>query len=96
MDYSAAQRFALRDAFVVLLMVPAVLAGVSIMLALTGATFNVESMMGAVMAVGVAIANTLLLLTFARDRRRDGDTVANATISAARARMRRGRASRRC
>jgi len=78
----------MRDAFVVLLMVPAVLAGVSIILALTGATFNVESMMGAVMAVGVAIANTLLLLTFARDRRRDGDTVANATINAARARMR--------
>ncbi|HEY6034406.1 MAG TPA: efflux RND transporter permease subunit, partial [Kofleriaceae bacterium] len=77
-----------RDALVVLLMVPAVLAGVSIILALAGATFNVESMMGAVMAVGVAIANALLMLTFARDRRRDGDSVVDATVGAARARMR--------
>jgi multidrug efflux pump subunit AcrB len=78
----------LRDAVVILLMVPAVLTGVTVMLSLTGSTFNVQSLMGAVMSVGVSIANALLLLTFARDRRRDGDTVADAAVAAARGRLR--------
>jgi multidrug efflux pump subunit AcrB len=77
-----------RDALVVLAMVPAVLAGVTVVLAATGSTFNVQSLMGAVMSVGVSIANALLMLTFARDRRRDGDTVATAAVAAARGRMR--------
>ncbi len=77
-----------RDALVVLAMVPAVLVGVTVLLALTGTTFNVQSLMGAVMSVGVSIANALLMLTSARDHRRDGDTVASAAIAAARGRMR--------
>jgi multidrug efflux pump subunit AcrB len=78
----------IRDALAVIAMVPAVLAGVVIALAATGSTFDVQSLMGAVMAVGVAIATALLMITFARDRRRDGDTVAAATATAARGRLR--------
>src|SRR5262249_7723662 len=77
-----------RDAFAVMLMVPAVLAGVVLILAATGTTLNVQSLMGAIMSIGVSIANALLLLTLARDRRRAGDGSAAATVAAARGRMR--------
>src|SRR5262249_3186105 len=78
----------LRDALAVLSTIPAVLVGVIAMLAVTGSTLNVEALMGAIMSVGVAGANALLLVTFARDRRRAGDEPAQAAVSAARARMR--------
>ena len=44
---------------------PAVLAGVSVMLLVTGTSLNLESFMGAIMAIGVAIANAILLVIFA-------------------------------
>jgi multidrug efflux pump subunit AcrB len=77
-----------RDAFVVMLVVPAVLAGVALALAVTGQTLNVQSLMGAIMSIGVSIANALLLVTFARERRVAGDDRATAIASAARARLR--------
>jgi multidrug efflux pump subunit AcrB len=51
--------------------VPAVLAGVVVMLWITGTTINIQSFMGAIMAVGVAVANAILLVTFAEKYRRD-------------------------
>ena len=77
-----------RDAFIVMLMVPAVLAGVTLALAATGTTVNVQSLMGTIMSIGVSIANALLLVTFARDRRRSGDGAAAAIVAAARGRLR--------
>jgi multidrug efflux pump subunit AcrB len=77
-----------RDALVVILIVPAVLAGVALALAITGQTLNVQSLMGAIMSIGVSIANGLLLVTFARERRVAGDDKATAIASAARARIR--------
>jgi multidrug efflux pump subunit AcrB len=77
-----------RDAVVVILIVPAVLAGVAIALAVTGQTLNVQSLMGAIMSIGVSIANGLLLVTFARERRVAGDDKPTAIASAARARLR--------
>jgi multidrug efflux pump subunit AcrB len=59
----------LRLALAVVSTVPAVLAGVVLALFLTGATINIQSAMGAIMAVGVAVANAILLVTFA-DRAR--------------------------
>ncbi|HQR08779.1 MAG TPA: efflux RND transporter permease subunit [Gemmatales bacterium] len=50
--------------------VPAVLVGVLLCLLLTGSTLNLQSFMGAIMAVGVAVANAILLVTFAEDARR--------------------------
>jgi multidrug efflux pump subunit AcrB len=78
----------LRLAFVVASTVPAVLAGVSLMLLATGTTLNVQSFMGAIMAIGVAVANAILLVTVAEHARRDGAAAATVAIDAAQSRMR--------
>jgi multidrug efflux pump subunit AcrB len=77
-----------RLAFVVVSTVPAVLGGVVLMLAATRTTVNVQSMMGAIMAIGVAVANAILLITFAEETRRNGTAPLDAAIHAAGARMR--------
>jgi multidrug efflux pump subunit AcrB len=84
----AANFQSLRLAFVVVSTVPAVLAGVVLTLLLTGTTLNVQSFMGAIMAIGVAVANAILLVTFAEQSRQRGGSALNAAIEAARARMR--------
>src|SRR5205814_8351394 len=78
----------LRDALIVLSTVPAVLAGVALMLLATGTTLNVESLMGTIMSIGVSVANALLLVTFSRDRRQAGEPPREAAISAATGRLR--------
>jgi multidrug efflux pump subunit AcrB len=84
----AANFQSLRLAFVVVSTVPAVLAGVALILWATGTTLNVQSFMGAIMAIGVAVANAILLVTFAEHARRRGDSPLRTGIDAARARMR--------
>jgi multidrug efflux pump subunit AcrB len=84
----AANFQSLRLALVVVSTVPAVLAGVVVILALTGTTLNVQSLMGAIMATGVAVANAILLVTFAEQARRQGGSPLQTAIEAARARMR--------
>jgi multidrug efflux pump subunit AcrB len=78
----------IRDAIAVVSTVPAVLAGVVLVLLVTRTSLNIESFMGAIMAVGIAVANALLLITFARDRRRAGDRPLAAIIEAAERRLR--------
>jgi RND family efflux transporter MFP subunit len=78
----------LQLAFVVVSTVPAVLAGVALALRLTGTTLNIQSFMGAIMAVGVALANAILLVTFAERNRIDGAEAARAAAEGARARLR--------
>jgi multidrug efflux pump subunit AcrB len=77
-----------RLALAVVSTAPAALAGVVVMLALTRTTVNVQSFMGAIMAVGVAVANAILLVTYAEQSRRRGGTAMDAAIAAARARLR--------
>jgi multidrug efflux pump subunit AcrB len=84
----AANFQSLRLAFVVVSTVPAALMGVVLMLAATRTTLNVQSFMGAIMAIGVAVANAILLVTFAEDARRRGGSALQSAIDAARARMR--------
>jgi multidrug efflux pump subunit AcrB len=84
----AADFQSLRLALVVVSTVPAVLAGVVVTLALTGTTLNVQSFMGAIMATGVAVANAILLVTFAEHARREGGSPLHTAIEAARSRMR--------
>ena len=60
-----------RLAGVAVAAVPAVLSGVVLALLATGTTLNLQSFMGAVMAVGVAVANAILLVTFAEGRRKE-------------------------
>jgi multidrug efflux pump subunit AcrB len=68
--------------------VPAVLAGVAASLFLTGSTLNLQSFMGAIMAVGVATANAILLVTFAERSRVAGMTPRDAGMEGARTRVR--------
>ena len=84
----AANFQSLRLALVVVSTVPAVLLGVAAMLLATGTTLNVQSFMGAIMAIGVAVANAILLVTFAEHGRRAGATALAAGIEAAQSRMR--------
>jgi multidrug efflux pump subunit AcrB len=84
----AANFQSLRLAFVVLSTVPAVLAGVVFALLVTGTTVNVQSFMGAIMAIGVAIANAILVVTFAERFRRGGEAATAAAVLAVGTRMR--------
>jgi len=84
----AANFQSLRLSFVVVSSVPAVIAGVVLALSLTGTTVNIQSFMGAIMAVGVAVANAILLVTFAERARMAGATAQAAAVEGARSRLR--------
>jgi multidrug efflux pump subunit AcrB len=73
---------------VVLSSVPAVVCGVIVALVVTGTSVNVQSFMGAILAIGVALANSILLVTFAERIRREGVTSTDAAIRAAQTRLR--------
>ncbi len=68
--------------------VPAVIAGVVFALWVSGTTLNIQSFMGAIMAIGVATANAILLITFAERARQAGQPAAAAGVQAARDRLR--------
>ena len=76
------------DPFVVILALPATLSGIVTMLFITGTTLSVPSLMGAIMAVGVASANSILLVTFAREQQLKGHTAFEAALSAGHTRIR--------
>lgn len=77
-----------RLAIAVASAVPAVVCGVLLMLLLTGTTLNVQSFMGAIMAVGISVANAILLVTFAEHARRDGRSVHEAAVEGGHGRLR--------
>ncbi len=76
------------DPFVVILALPITFCGILTMLFVTGTTLSVPSLMGAIMAVGVASANSILLVTFAREQQLAGVRAFDAAIAAGRTRMR--------
>ena len=76
------------DPFVVILALPATLCGILVMLFITGTTLSVPSLMGAIMAVGVASANSILLVTFAHEQQLAGRTSFEAAIDAGHTRIR--------
>ena len=78
----------LGDPFVVILALPATLCGIVTMLFITGTSLSVPSLMGAIMAVGVASANSILLVTFAREQQLAGRTASQAAIDAGHTRIR--------
>jgi multidrug efflux pump subunit AcrB len=78
----------LKLALVAVSTAPAVIAGVVCMLWLTGTTLNVQSFIGSIMAVGVAMANAILLVTFAERRRREGAPAADAAVAGGSERLR--------
>jgi predicted RND superfamily exporter protein len=78
----------LRLALIVLTTIPAALLGVVLALKLTGTTVNIQSYMGAIMAVGVAVANAILLVTFAHRAQLKGMSKREAALESATTRLR--------
>ena len=78
----------LKLALVVVSTTPAAIAGVALALAVTGTTLNVQSFMGAITSIGVAVANAILLVTFAERSRVAGATAAAAAVDGAQSRLR--------
>ena len=76
------------DPFVVILALPATFCGIITMLYITNTTLSVPSLMGAIMAIGVASANSILLVTFAREQQLAGMSAHDAAIAAGRTRIR--------
>jgi multidrug efflux pump subunit AcrB len=77
-----------RLALTVVAAVPAVICGVLAMLLLTRTTLNVQSFMGAIMAIGISVANAILFVTFAENARRDGVPVPDAAVEGGQSRLR--------
>ncbi len=76
------------DPFIILVSIPAGLSGVAFALIATHTTLNVESAMGAIMVVGVATANSILLVTFANEERGRGTGALEAAIAGGSIRLR--------
>jgi len=77
------------DPFIILMAVPGALIGILWMLVLTGTTINVESLMGSIMAVGIATANSILLVSFANDIRVEANvSPEQAALEAGKTRLR--------
>jgi multidrug efflux pump subunit AcrB len=76
------------DPFIILTALPGAMAGILWMLFVTGTTLSVPSLMGAIMCVGVATANSILIVTFANDERGVTASAQEAMLSAGYARMR--------
>jgi multidrug efflux pump subunit AcrB len=76
------------DPFIILMALPGALAGIVLMLFVTQTTISVPSMMGAIMSIGVATANSILLVNFANDLREEGADAVTAALEAGFTRLR--------
>ena len=77
------------DPFIIMIAVPGALVGILWMLALTGTTINVESLMGSIMAVGIATSNSILVVSYANDSRVEkGMSPIEAALEAGKTRLR--------
>jgi multidrug efflux pump subunit AcrB len=84
----AANFQSIRLALAIVLTIPAAICGVLLMLLVTGTTLNVQSFMGAIMAIGIAVANSILLVTFAERARKAGQPLLESTEEGATSRLR--------
>jgi multidrug efflux pump subunit AcrB len=76
------------DPLIILTALPGTMAGIAWGLFLTGTTLSIPALMGALMSIGVASANSILVVTFALERRREGDDLTTAALEAGRTRLR--------
>ena len=76
------------DPFIILLAIPPGIAGVLLFLLVTGTTLNIMSLMGVVMMVGIVVSNSILIVEFTRQLRRQGESLRKATAVASRLRLR--------
>ena len=78
----------LRLAIVVVSVIPAILAGVVLAIKLTDVTLNVQSFMGTIMAIGIGIANAILIVSFSESRRMSGQSSGASAVRGAVSRLR--------
>ena len=78
----------LKDPLIVLAAIPGALTGILMLLYATGTTINVVSLMGSIMAVGIAASNATLLVSYANDLRKEGFSVLRAVTEAGKTRLR--------
>jgi multidrug efflux pump subunit AcrB len=83
-----AQFQSFTDPLIIMLAVPLGLGGVFLILFLTGTNFNIQSLMGMLMMIGVVVNNSILLVEFANRRRQEGMSAHDAAYSAAQVRLR--------
>jgi multidrug efflux pump subunit AcrB len=76
------------DPFIILMALPGALAGIVWILFLTQTTFSVPSLMGSIMCLGVATANSILMVVFANDQREEGADARSAALAAGHTRIR--------
>jgi multidrug efflux pump subunit AcrB len=76
------------DPLIILMALPGALSGILCMLFLSGTTISVPSLMGAIMSIGVATSNSILMITFANDQRKLGHDAHDAALSAGMTRLR--------
>jgi multidrug efflux pump subunit AcrB len=76
------------DPFVIMLAVPLAMVGVVAILLLTGTTFNIQSFLGVIFVVGIAVSNEVLIVDFANRLTAQGRSIEEAVVSAAKIRMR--------
>ena len=78
----------LVDPLIIITALPGALCGIVWMLFITHTVFSVPALMGAIMCIGVSTANSILVVTFANDRRLEGDTALTAAMAAGCTRLR--------
>ncbi|MEH2441047.1 efflux RND transporter permease subunit [Nostoc sp.] len=76
------------DPLIIMMALPSALAGIVWMLFVTGTTFSVPSLMGAIMSIGVATSNSILMIAFANEQRLEGQNAYQAAQAAGYTRLR--------
>jgi multidrug efflux pump subunit AcrB len=76
------------DPFIIIMALPGALAGIVLMLFLTDTPISVPALMGAIMSIGVATANSILVVSFANEQRHGGRSSFDAALAAGRTRLR--------
>ncbi|HUJ80969.1 MAG TPA: efflux RND transporter permease subunit, partial [Candidatus Acidoferrales bacterium] len=83
-----AQLASFKDPFIILLAVPPGISGVLIFLLVTNTSLNIMSLMGIIMATGIVVSNSILIVDFAQALRKQGRPVKEAIAEASRIRLR--------
>ncbi len=76
------------DPFIILMAIPPGLAGVVLILVLTGSTLNIMSLMGVIMMAGIVVSNSILIVEFSNTLHKQGMSLLDATVQACRVRLR--------
>jgi multidrug efflux pump subunit AcrB len=83
-----AQFASFLDPFIILMAIPPGLAGVVLILLLTGSTLNIMSLMGVIMMTGIVVSNSILIVEFAGILRTEGKSLVDAVVQSCKIRMR--------